>query len=235
MSKSRNTLCLLLWLTLIATASAETTELVNVHARVQLGGGSGTHRSPAAVLWLKPLSDTPPAPFVPSENYTLLQKNRMFKPHLLVIPVGSVVQFPNADPFFHNVFSLFDGKRFDLGLYEAGSTKSVTFSREGVSYIFCNIHPEMSAVVLTLSTRLFAVAAANGSFRIADVPVGDYEVHLWIEGVQQPVLNGMSRRIHLASDSGDLGTFEVPSGSLNPSAHTNMYGKPYEPTVKAPY
>ena len=76
----------------------------------------------------------------------------MFTPHILVVPVGSVVRFPNADPFFHNVFSLFDGKRFDLGLYEAGSTKEVTFSREGLSYIFCNIHPEMSAVVISLST-----------------------------------------------------------------------------------
>ena len=96
---------------------------------------------------------------------------------MLIIPVGSVVQFPNADPFFHNVFSLFDGKRFDLGLYEAGSTKSVTFSREGVSYIFCNIHPEMSGVILTLSTALYTKADAGGAFHLANVPAGDYEMH----------------------------------------------------------
>jgi len=65
---------------------------------------------------------------------------------VLVVPVGSVVDFPNHDPFFHNVFSLFDGKRFDLGLYEAGATNSVRFDRLGVSFLFCNIHPEMSAV-----------------------------------------------------------------------------------------
>ena len=82
----------------------------------------------------------PRSSFSPHGRYTLLQKNRTFIPHLQVIPAGSVVQFPNADPFFHNVFSLFNGKRFDLGLYEAGSSKSVTFPREGVSYIFCNIH-----------------------------------------------------------------------------------------------
>ena len=187
---------------------------------------------PSAVLWLTPLQQTPPAPFPPGQRYTLLQKNRMFKPHLLVIPVGSVVQFPNADPFFHNVFSLFDGKRFDLGLYEAGSTKSVAFSREGVSYIFCNIHPEMSAVILTLSTALYAKADTSGSFHIADVPSGDYEMHAWIEGVAQPVLNRMSRRVHLASGSSDLGTLEVPPGLLNPTTHTNMYGLPYDPGVK---
>src|SRR5438105_8071446 len=118
--------------------------------------------APPAAAWLKPINGTPELPF-PPKRYALLQKNRMFTPHLLVIPVGSIVDFPNADPFFHNVFSLFDGKRFDLGLYEAGSDKQVTFSREGVSYIFCNIHPEMSAVVVALSTSLYAIADTNES------------------------------------------------------------------------
>jgi hypothetical protein len=58
------------------------------------------------------------------------------------------VQFPNKDPFLHNVFSLFDGKRFDLGFYEAGSSKTVNFDRAGVSFLFCNIHPEMSGAVI---------------------------------------------------------------------------------------
>jgi hypothetical protein len=96
----------------------------------------GKHRAVPAVIWLEPLAGTPALPFPPHGHYTLLQKNRTFSPHLQVIPVGSVVQFPNSDPFFHNVFSLFNGKRFDLGLYEAGSSKSVTFPRAGVSYIF---------------------------------------------------------------------------------------------------
>jgi hypothetical protein len=159
----------------------------------------------------------------------------MFKPHLLIVPVGSVVQFPNADPFFHNVFSLFDGKRFDLGLYEAGSTKSVTFSREGVSYIFCNIHPEMSAVILTLSTALYSEAGPNGAFHIANVPDGNYEMHIWIEGATQPDLNRMVRRLHLVSGSGDLGSVEVPAALLKPPTHTNMYGQAYDRDAKLPY
>ena len=114
-------------------------------------------RLPASVAGSSLCQQTPHRHLCPNSTTRSLQKNRVFQPHLLIIPVGSVVQFPNADPFFHNVFSLFDGKRFDLGLYEAGSTKSVTFSREGVSYIFCNIHPEMSAVILTLSTSLYSV------------------------------------------------------------------------------
>ena len=164
----------------------------------------------------------------------LMQKNRMFKPHLLIIPVGSVVQFPNADPFFHNVFSLFDGKRFDLGLYEAGATKSVTFSREGVSYIFCNIHPEMSAVVLTLSTALHTEADPNGTFHLANVPAGDYDMRIWIEGVAQSDSSRMVRRVHLVSGSGDLGSIQVPA-LLNPPTHTNMFGQAYDRDVKPTY
>ena len=120
-----------------------------------------------------------------------------------------MVQFPNADPFFHNVFSLFDGKRFDLGLYEGGSTKEVIFSREGVSYIFCNIHPEMSAVVLALSTPLYVIADGNGAFHLRDVSSGDYELHVWMEGVPESVLEKFTRRVHLAPDSAELGKLAI--------------------------
>ena len=91
-------------------------------------------------------------------NPRLVQKNKSFEPHILVVPAGSMVEFPNRDPFFHNVFSLFEGKRFDLGLYEAGTSRMVRFDRPGISYIFCNIHPEMSAVVITMATPLYAIS-----------------------------------------------------------------------------
>src|SRR3984885_10102965 len=176
---------------------------VDMHLQIQLPAQSGRSHKPPAVVWLKPLGDD--APPIPQDDshYTLLQKNRMFTPHLLVVPVGSKVYFPNADPFFHNVFSLFNGRRFDLGLYEAGTTKEVSFSREGVSYIFCNIHPEMSAVVVALSTPLYAIADASGAFQLPDVPAGEYELHVWVEGTPQPSLDRLSRDVHLAPGGGD--------------------------------
>jgi hypothetical protein len=223
-------------LLLAATSTgAKTLSTVDVSLRLAFPKSAVRHAPPSAVFWLKPLQETPPAPFLPEHHYTLLQKNRMFKPHMLIVPVGSVVHFPNADPFFHNVFSLFDGKRFDLGLYEAGSTKSVTFSREGVSYIFCNIHPEMSGVILTLSTALYSKADAGGIFHIANVPTGDYEMHVWIEGVTQADLNRMVRRVHLGPDSGDLGIIQVPADLLNSTTHTNMFGQAYDRDVKPTY
>jgi len=188
-----------------------------------------------AVVWLEPAAGTPSVPFLPHGRYSLLQKNRAFTPHLQVVPTGSVVQFPNSDPFFHNVFSLFDGRRFDLGLYEAGSSKSVTFSREGVSYIFCNIHPEMSAVVLSLSTPLYAIANPRDALDLHDIPPGDYVLHFWIEGVPQPVLSGLDHHLHLAAGITDLGQVSAPITQTPPINHFNKFGATYDPKSKTSY
>lgn len=195
----------------------------------------GKTRKVPAVIWLEPTAGTSPLPFPAQGKYTLLQKNRTFIPHLQVIPVGAVVQFPNADPFFHNVFSLYEGKRFDLGLYEAGSSKSVTFSREGVSYIFCNIHPEMSAVVLALSTPLYAIADANDSFKLRNIPPGDYKMHIWIEGVPQSFLERKSRVVHLPPIAVDLGQLPAPISRTGSITHTNKFGNDYSTEPQQTY
>jgi plastocyanin len=192
-----------------------------------------THGKIAAVVWLEPSGDTPVLPFNPQAHYTLLQKDRTFIPHLLVVPVGSVVQFPNADPFFHNVFSLFDGKRFDLGLYEAGSTKSVTFSRSGVSYIFCNIHPKMSAVIISLSTPLYAIADATDNLTVRNIPPGDYVMRLWVEGALPPSLQGLSREIKVSPGMNDLKNIIVPIATNE--THTNKFGGAYDRQPTSPY
>jgi hypothetical protein len=186
-----------------------------------------------AVIWLKPINGTPELPFPPKRSYRLVQKNRMFKPHLLVIPVGSTVDFPNADPFFHNVFSLFDGKRFDLGLYEAGSNKQVVFSREGVSYIFCNIHPEMSAVVLAVTTPLYAAADQNESAVLHGVPHGEYQLAVWVEGVPQSTLNTLTRNIRVSVPDVDVGTIVIPIASVK--GHANKFGDSYDTHPTNPY
>jgi plastocyanin len=189
-------------------------------------------RPEPAIIWLSPLRQEPTPPVTPG-NFTLMQKNKMFTPHLLVVPTGSSVSFPNADPFFHNVFSLFDGRRFDLGLYEAGSTRSVVFSREGVSYIFCNIHSEMSAVVIALSTPLYGFADRKGVFHVKDVPDGDYDLHVWIEGQKQSSLDQLTRRVHVAGEAADLGVISTVR-SEQPQ-HLNKFGRPYERDPHAIY
>jgi len=158
----------------------------------------------------------------------LTQHNKSFEPHVLVVPVGSVVQFPNRDPFFHNVFSLFEGKRFDLGLYEAGSTRNVSFDRPGISYIFCNIHAEMSAVVIALDTPYFSISNRKGELVIPHVPPGRYMMRTWYETALMESLDAMTREISVTENSSTLGVLEVPA-SMPASAHKNKYGMDYEP------
>src|ERR1700739_1460596 len=162
-------------------AAGQPTE-VTAQAQVHFRGAKASehHSNEGVVLWLTPVDVSLPPPVPgPSGNCPLLaQKNKQFVPHLLVVQVGSTVDFPNLDPFFHNVFSQFNGKRFDLGLYESGSNKTVRFDHEGVSYIFCNIHPEMSAVVIALSSPYVDISSQDGKIELHDVPSGSYEMHV---------------------------------------------------------
>jgi plastocyanin len=190
------------------------------------------------VLWLKPLeiaaADSTPAG-QPHKRLQLIQKNKNFQPHVLVVRVGSTVDFPNHDPFFHNVFSLFDGKRFDLGLYEAGATNSVRFDRPGISFLFCNIHPEMSAVVIAVDTPYYGMSDRAGTITIAGLPDGKYELHLWYERSLPEDLKALRRTVTVSATANDLGTIGIP---LNPDfspTHKNKYGQDYASPSAPPY
>jgi plastocyanin len=187
---------------------------------------------PATVVWLTPApgSGIELAPPVPANDAhpQLVQKNKSFEPHLLVVPAGTTVEFPNHDPFFHNVFSLFEGKRFDLGLYEAGTSRMVRFDRPGISYIFCNIHPQMSAVVITMATPLYAVTRADGQVSIAKVPYGRYMLHIWSEGMGPENATPETREITIGENASSLGVIRVPEASGQRMAHKNKYGREYD-------
>jgi plastocyanin len=170
-----------------------------------------------------------------SGPYRLVQKNKQFTPHLLVVPTGSNIEFPNEDPFFHNVFSLFNGKRFDLGLYESGTSRSVRFDREGVSYIFCNIHPEMGAVVLALSTPYYGISNPAGDVVIHNVPPGAYRLQEWSESGQSANPVDAQRVVQISSAPVNLGQILL-QGTANPMEnHKNKFGEDYRPTHDTPY
>jgi plastocyanin len=178
------------------------------------------------VLWLTPLDRPLPAP-APKQHVRLIQKNKEFSPHLLVIPIGTSVDFPNLDPFFHNVFSLFNGRRFDLGLYEAGSHRSVSFDREGVSYIFCNIHPEMGAVVVSLKSPYYAISSPDGSIVVHDVPPGRYRVQTWAEQLQPVSMDGTEQIVQVTAKGASLGALTFVAGVDPLAHHKNKFGKDY--------
>ena len=204
--------------------SAEVTlrvDFSNTHTRQMFSA------QPPSVAWLMPLGgNAAVAPPLQTHNYQMVQKDKMFDPHLLVVPVGSVVVFPNRDPFFHNVFSIFNGKRFDLGLYEAGSERRVRFDREGVSYIFCNIHPEMGALILSIATPYYAVSR-EGMIAIPQVPPGKYVLNVWSEGATPESLNAARREVTVQAAATNLGIVSLVAAPSPVIHHANKFGEPY--------
>ena len=134
---------------------------------------------PDTVIWL----EAPNAlPMVSAPRAVLDQRNLSFSPKVLVVRAGTSVEFPNNDRVFHNVFSFRDGRRFDLGLYPVGSMKRVLFDRPGLSRIFCNIHPNMAAYVMTVDSPYFGRSDETGAFTLPAVPPGNYTYHAWRPG-----------------------------------------------------
>jgi len=220
-------------------------EAVTAQVKIERPASTKQLKAPIAVrdasevvVWLLP-TDHPGTVGSVSEHsdkkWRVVQKNKSFQPHLTVVRVGSVVDFPNRDPFFHNVFSLFDGKRFDLGLYEAGATNSVRFDHAGVSFLFCNIHPEMSAVVIALDTPYYAVTDKSGGLAIPNVTDGKYDVHVWYERCLPEELKGLLRMVRISGDSRNLGTIVVPEDAGFSPSHKNKYGQDYPPPPQQGY
>jgi plastocyanin len=129
------------------------------------------------VIYLEGGDPLPSAP----QSYSMAQQDGVFTPHILPVPVGSTVEFPNSDRVYHNVFSLSKAESFDLGRYPRGSSRSVQFDTPGVVKVFCHIHSDMSAVVLVVPNRYFVRPDAKGRFRIEGIPAGQYTVVAWHE------------------------------------------------------
>jgi plastocyanin len=188
------------------------------------------------VAWLEPLDskhDPAKDPIKPAPakaaHARMVQKDKTFSPHVLAIPVGATVEFPNFDPIFHNAFSNYNGKTFDLGLYAPGTSKSVVFSRPGIVRVFCNIHATMSAVIAVLETPYFDVSKPNGSFEIADVPAGEYRLQVFHERATAATLDALTRRVTVAADPIALPPIAISESGYLAIPHTNKYGHDYPP------
>jgi plastocyanin len=182
------------------------------------------------VVWLEPVGG-PADPPVPSRAAQMIQKDKTFTPHVVAIPVGGSVSFPNLDPIFHNAFSNFNGQIFDVGLYKPGSSRTVAFKRPGIVRVFCNIHPQMSAVIAVLDTPYFAVSNKAGSFEIHDVPPGEYLFHVFHERASPEALDTLARRITVETSMLELSPLSISESGYLPVQHKNKYGKDYPPVV----
>jgi plastocyanin len=196
-----------------------------IHRSKQKSGNS------EVVVWLTPAQPGATTPAAPVSR--LIQRDKRFSPHVVAIRVGSEIEFPNQDPFFHDVFSIYRGKPFDLGLYESGSSRKVRFSQPGVSYIFCNIHPEMSAAVVAVPTTHFAVTAIDGSFQIGHLAPGKYKMEFWYELASEAELAALVQNVEVGPDSPPVAVTLHSSDISAP--HFNKYGQEYSPDKPKSY
>lgn len=187
------------------------------------------------VLWLVPVPGTAETSgaATPKHHYRMLQHNKTFEPKLLVVPLGSIVDFPNLDPWFHNVFSLYQGKRFDLGLYQAGAEREVVFDRPGPSFLFCNIHPQMVAIILTVNSDFFGISDKAGHVLIPYVAAGRYAVHVWYESATSEFTDASLRPVEIGPGETVLPALSIPVAKHDWS-HKNKYGYDYDPKASAP-
>jgi plastocyanin len=192
------------------------------------GAVSGTIRTvvaagarPAfAVVYAEPMDVA--APRRPG-RFTLRQKNKTFQPSVLAIPVGSTVEFPNDDLIFHNVFSLAGPQPFDLGLYRAGASRSRTFTAAAAYRVFCNIHPQMTALIVVVPTPYVTLAGPDGRYTL-DLPAGRYRVTALSDRAQ--AVTAEITTLAGASAAPDLSLDE--SGFVS-AAHKNKHGQEYPP------
>lgn len=163
------------------------------------------------------------------KHVQMLQKDKTFTPHVLVIETGTTVDFPNLDPIYHNAFSNFSGQIFDLVLYPPGTSKSVTFRRPGIVRVFCNIHPSMSAIIVVVNSDYFATTDEDGQFTIEDVPPGNYQIHFFHERATPDKLEQLITPIVVSGGDSKLQAVSISETGYLPVPHKNKYGRDYPP------
>ena len=187
--------------------------------------GGGAAGPGGAVVYLKRLDSPTPRPRA-GKVRVVAQKDKRFEPHVLAVTVGTVVDFRNDDPLFHNVFSLSRPNDFDLGLYKGGTARQQTFDTAGAVQVLCNIHSSMLAWIYVVDTPWFAQADAAGHFSVKGVPAGEYLVQVWHESASRIAetkvkVSGPLDALNLQVD-GDKGT---------PAFVPDKSGKPRQPQL----
>jgi hypothetical protein len=180
------------------------------------------------LVWLEPVGGR--LPKVIPGKFQMVTRGKMVMPHVLAIPLGSTVDFPNDDPISHNLFSLSSNNAFDLGLYRRGSGKSMKFDTPGLVNVYCNVHPNMSAVIHVMATPYYGFTDPKGNYVIGSVPPGRYRLIAWNEQggqTESPIEITPSGTV-----SGNMALM-LDSRNYRLTQHLNKVGKPYQaPSLK---
>ena len=171
-----------------------------------------------SVVWIPGVSV--PAPAALSNSVT--SRGKRFDPRILAVTAGTRVSFPNVDAIYHNAFSLTPGNAFDMGLYRKGASRDVVMKNPGIVHVYCNIHPEMAASVVVVEGNAFAVVQRDGSFRIAGIPPGRREVHIWSDVAGEQVVT-----MNFAAGETAEWNPTLDASRYQRAAHVNKHGKAY--------
>lgn len=153
---------------------------------------------------------------------SVTSKDKRFDPRILAVSSGTKVVFPNVDSIYHNAFSLSPGNQFDMGLYRKGASRDFVMKNPGIVRVYCNIHPDMAASVVVVEGNAFSVVQADGSYRIAGIPPGQHEVHIWSDVAGEQVVT-------LTLKAGETLDWSpaLDATKYRRVAHTNKHGKAY--------
>jgi plastocyanin len=173
-----------------------------------------------AVIYLEPKGGTAKA--APGKAQMTIN-GRNFAPRVRVVTQGSTVDFPNQDPFTHNVFSTTDGSKFDLGSYGSGKGKSQEFKKAGAIPVYCNVHAKMTAIIVVVNTPYFTQAGNDGRWEIAKVPAGKYTLTVWHERANAPVTS----EIDVAASGLAALESKLDAKGFKEIAHKDKNGKDY--------
>lgn len=194
-----------------ATLSGRVTLLLPPKVKIDPGG---------SVVWIPGLRVEASATSAPPATVT--SRDKRFDPRIIAVSSGSKVTFPNVDSIYHNAFSLSPGNKFDMGLYRKGASRDFVMKNPGIVRVYCNIHPDMAASVVVVEGNAFSVVQTDGSYRIAGIPPGRHEVHIWsdVAGEQVVTMNFEAGQTVDWSPAIDATKYQRV-------AHTNKHGKAY--------
>lgn len=174
------------------------------------------------LVWLEPAGRSIRKP---PQTFQMMTRGKTLVPHVLAIPVGSTIEFPNDDPISHNLFSLSTNNTFDLGLYRRGAGKSHKFDTPGVVNVYCNVHPNMSSVIHVMGTPYYTFADPAGNYALADIPPGKFRLVVWNEQGGQS-----SADVEVSASGTVTGSLALTLDSRNYriTQHLDKTGKPYQ-------
>ncbi len=163
-------------------------------------------------------------------NQSIAMNGRAFVPRVRVVTPGSKVEFPNQDPFSHNIFSTTPGTSFDLGLYPSGRSRDATFRRVGEFPVYCNIHPRMTSFVVVAPTQHYTMAGADGRFTIGGVPAGEYTMTVWHERARK-----VEQPLTVAANGAAPPDIVLDARGFRFVQHANKHGREYDRNARDRY